>query len=123
MWKGALLAAMSVAALACGDDDGAASAPPGKALARDELVRVEIDSECARLRAGAGLDRLDEFRDAALAKLGRTQQDRALSLPRLAEDGAAREEIATKVAECRRATGWIAEPGPEGSPTWVRSSR
>ena len=97
--------------------------PPDKGLTRDQFITVEIDSECARLSENAELDRIDEFREAALQKIGKTRLDRTLSLAKFMDDSATTEQIAAKVAECRKAAGWVLETGPEGSPTWVRSNK
>ncbi len=118
-------------ALACGkkaDEQQPASAsgievPADKGLTRDQFVTVEIDSECARLAENAELDRIDEFREAALKKIGKTRLDRTLSLAKFMDDSATTQQIAAKVAECRKAAGWVLETGPEGNATWVRSSK
>jgi hypothetical protein len=100
-----------------------AEVPKDKGLTRDQFITVEIDSECARLSENAELDRIDEFREAALQKIGKTRLDRTLSLAKFMDDAATTQQIAAKVAECRKAAGWVLETGPEGSPTWVRSSK
>lgn len=115
---------------ACDDRKSADPAPaPGatggadNGLTREQFKQVEIESECARLAADAEIDRLDEFREEALAKIGKNRLDRTSSLARYIDDASLNEEIAAKVAECRRRAGWVEQPGPEGSPTWVRSSK
>lgn len=123
-----LLAALCVVACGRKTDEPPPSVsgievPPDKGLTRAEFVSVEIESECARLKEDAGLDRLDEYREAALKKIGKTRLDRTLSMARFMEDGATTQEIAAKVAECRKAAGWVLETGPEGNATWVRSSK
>ena len=97
--------------------------PLDKGLTRDQFVTVEIESECARLAENAELDRIDEFREAALKKIGKTRLDRTLSLAKFMDDSATTQQIAAKVAECRKAAGWVLETGPEGNATWVRSSK
>jgi hypothetical protein len=97
--------------------------PLDKGLTRDQFVTVEIESECARLAENAELDRIDEFREAALKKIGKTRLDRTLSLAKFMDDSATTQQIAAKVAKCRKAAGWVLQTGPEGNATWVRSSK
>src|SRR5262245_3704172 len=123
------LAAALLCALACvaaagacggkkkGEDTpaSASGAEPAsdKGLTHDQFVAVEIDSECARLKENAELDRIDEFREAELKKIGKTRLDRTLSLAKFMDDAATTQQIAAKVAECRKAAGWVLETGPE----------
>jgi hypothetical protein len=129
MFRGLVLVSLLVA---CSGEKKAGDPAPsqtetggaaGKGLTREQFLAVEIESECARLAADAEIDRLDEFREQALAKHGKTRLDRTSSLARYLDDATINGDIAAKTAECRRKAGWVEQPGPEGDPTWVRSSK
>lgn len=116
-----LLVFISLCTLACQGKRPDQQAPAADAMTREQFVQVEIDSECARLAANAEIDRVDEFREAALVKIGKTRLDRTLALGRYLDDARVAEEVASATAECRRKAGWREQPGLDGVKTWVRS--
>lgn len=126
-----MLVLVALAALACSDDKpstaatttGATGGAAKKGLDRAQYAQVEIESECARLAANAGVGDLETYREAALKKVEKTKQDYFAAVQDFGADVSLRQEIDKKSAECRRASGWVEDgAGPNGETIWKRAT-
>lgn len=129
----AIIAALAALAACSGSKDGGGAtgggaamaggaAAGGKALGREEFTRVEVESVCAMLQAGVGLNELDEHRDRVLEAMGRSRAEFLRAAQAFRDDPLLREQVERGAAACRRAAGYVEDgTGPNGETIWRKS--